>query len=116
LGKITDELASRWILFFAGVFLTNGIPHVVSGVMGRPFQTPLAGDDQPSRKAGRRRRPAARTAQRAVPTQGQGQLAFKTRSAPPPVIFSRPGRPPAAVKILVFSWHALVVNHFAILA
>ena len=42
MGKITDELASRWILFFAGVFLTNGIPHVVSGVMGRPFQSPFA--------------------------------------------------------------------------
>jgi hypothetical protein len=28
--------------FLAGVFLTNGIPHFVSGVMGRPFQTPFA--------------------------------------------------------------------------
>jgi hypothetical protein len=28
--------------FFAGVFLANGIPHFVSGVMGRPFQTPFA--------------------------------------------------------------------------
>jgi len=28
--------------FFAGAFLTNGIPHLVSGVMGRPFQTPFA--------------------------------------------------------------------------
>jgi hypothetical protein len=28
--------------FFAGIFLTNGIPHFVSGVMGRPFQTPFA--------------------------------------------------------------------------
>jgi hypothetical protein len=28
--------------FFAGAFLTNGIPHFVSGVLGRPFQTPFA--------------------------------------------------------------------------
>jgi hypothetical protein len=28
--------------FFAGVFLTNAIPHFVSGVMGRPFQSPFA--------------------------------------------------------------------------
>ena len=28
--------------FFAGAFLTNGIPHFVSGVMGRPLQTPFA--------------------------------------------------------------------------
>ncbi|AXI03743.1 hypothetical protein [Aquirhabdus parva] len=28
--------------FFAGAFLTNSIPHLVSGVMGRPFQTPFA--------------------------------------------------------------------------
>jgi hypothetical protein len=28
--------------FFAGLFLTNAIPHFVSGVTGRPFQTPFA--------------------------------------------------------------------------
>jgi hypothetical protein len=28
--------------FFGGVFLTNAVPHFVSGVMGRPFQTPFA--------------------------------------------------------------------------
>ena len=28
--------------FLAGALLTNGIPHFVSGVMGRPFQTPFA--------------------------------------------------------------------------
>lgn len=28
--------------FFGGVFLMNAIPHVVSGVMGRPFQSPFA--------------------------------------------------------------------------
>jgi hypothetical protein len=27
---------------FGGVFLTNAIPHFVSGVMGRPFQSPFA--------------------------------------------------------------------------
>jgi len=28
--------------FFGGLFLTNAIPHFVSGVTGRPFQTPFA--------------------------------------------------------------------------
>ena len=28
--------------FFAGAFLTNGIPHFVSGLMGRAFQSPFA--------------------------------------------------------------------------
>src|ERR1700687_3763898 len=28
--------------FFGGAFLTNVIPHLVSGVMGRPFQSPFA--------------------------------------------------------------------------
>ena len=28
--------------FFGGLFLSNGIPHFVSGVMGRPFQSPFA--------------------------------------------------------------------------
>jgi hypothetical protein len=27
---------------FGGAFLTNGAPHFVSGVTGRPFQSPLA--------------------------------------------------------------------------
>ena len=27
--------------FFGGIFLANVIPHLVSGMMGRPFQTPL---------------------------------------------------------------------------
>ena len=33
-----------WLLsyFFGGVFAANAIPHIVSGVMGRPFQTPFA--------------------------------------------------------------------------
>jgi hypothetical protein len=28
--------------FFGGAFLANAVPHVVSGLMGRPFQTPFA--------------------------------------------------------------------------
>jgi hypothetical protein len=28
--------------FFGGVFLGNAIPHLVSGQMGRPFQSPFA--------------------------------------------------------------------------
>ena len=28
--------------FFGGLFLANAIPHLVSGVTGRPFQTPFA--------------------------------------------------------------------------
>jgi hypothetical protein len=28
--------------FLGGMFLTNGIPHFISGVMGRPFQSPFA--------------------------------------------------------------------------
>ena len=28
--------------FFGGVFLANAIPHCVSGLLGRPFQSPFA--------------------------------------------------------------------------
>ncbi|HEX3422256.1 MAG TPA: hypothetical protein VHS33_02480 [Sphingomicrobium sp.] len=28
--------------FFGGAFLANAIPHLVSGVMGKPFQSPFA--------------------------------------------------------------------------
>jgi hypothetical protein len=28
--------------FFGGAFLSNAVPHFVSGVMGAPFQTPFA--------------------------------------------------------------------------
>ncbi len=28
--------------FFGGAFLTNAIPHFISGLMGRPFQSPFA--------------------------------------------------------------------------
>ncbi len=28
--------------FFGGMFLANAVPHFVSGMMGKPFQTPFA--------------------------------------------------------------------------
>lgn len=28
--------------FFGGTFLTNAVPHYVSGLLGRPFQSPFA--------------------------------------------------------------------------
>lgn len=28
--------------FFGGAFLTNAVPHLVSGVLGQPFQSPFA--------------------------------------------------------------------------
>jgi hypothetical protein len=28
--------------FFGGAFLTNAVPHLVSGLMGKPFQSPFA--------------------------------------------------------------------------
>lgn len=28
--------------FFGGAFLANTLPHLISGLMGRPFQTPFA--------------------------------------------------------------------------
>ena len=28
--------------FFGGIFLTNAVPHFVSGIMGQPFQSPFA--------------------------------------------------------------------------
>jgi hypothetical protein len=28
--------------FFGGAFLANAVPHLVSGIMGRPFQSPFA--------------------------------------------------------------------------
>jgi hypothetical protein len=28
--------------FFGGVFFANAVPHYVSGIMGRPFQSPFA--------------------------------------------------------------------------
>ena len=41
-----DWLQVNWLhevsYFFAGAFLTNAVPHFVSGMMGRPFQSPFA--------------------------------------------------------------------------
>jgi hypothetical protein len=39
--------SAEWIgpiccVTFSGVFLTNAVPHLVSGLMGRPFQSPFA--------------------------------------------------------------------------
>jgi hypothetical protein len=36
------EWAHDLAYFFGGAFLTNAIPHFVSGVMGKPFQSPFA--------------------------------------------------------------------------
>jgi hypothetical protein len=45
-GTKEECLTMEWIhymsWFFGGVFLANAVPHFVSGVMGRPFQTPFA--------------------------------------------------------------------------
>jgi hypothetical protein len=39
-------MSTSWLhelsYFFAGAVLTNAVPHLVSGVMGRPFQSPFA--------------------------------------------------------------------------
>jgi hypothetical protein len=41
-----ERVAMRWnhyvSYFWGGAFLTNAIPHFVSGVMGHPFQSPFA--------------------------------------------------------------------------
>jgi hypothetical protein len=43
---VTTLDSMEWIhdvsYFFGGAFLTNAVPHFVSGVMGRPFQSPFA--------------------------------------------------------------------------
>ena len=40
------ETMTRWYhliaWFFGGAFLTNAVPHLVSGVSGSPLQTPFA--------------------------------------------------------------------------
>jgi hypothetical protein len=48
-GSKNDEeehLTMNWIHsvshFFGGAFLANAVPHFVSGMMGRPFQSPFA--------------------------------------------------------------------------
>jgi len=41
-----ERLIMNWLhdlsYFFGGAFLANAAPHFVSGVMGRPFQSPFA--------------------------------------------------------------------------
>jgi hypothetical protein len=41
-----ESITMTWLhlvsYFFGGIFLANAIPHIVSGVLGRPFQTPFA--------------------------------------------------------------------------
>ena len=41
-----ERLTMNWLqsvsYFFGGLFLTNAVPHFVSGIMGKPFQTPFA--------------------------------------------------------------------------
>jgi hypothetical protein len=39
---MTTELIHYSSYFFGGAFLTNALPHFVSGVMGRAFQSPFA--------------------------------------------------------------------------
>lgn len=39
---MTMEWSQMLPYFFGGAFLTNAVPHFVSGVMGRPFQSPFA--------------------------------------------------------------------------
>jgi len=42
----TERLIMMWLhdlaYFFGGVFLANAVPHYVSGMIGRPFQSPFA--------------------------------------------------------------------------
>lgn len=42
----TPDNSMKWYhylaAFFAGVFLTNGIPHFINGISGNPFPTPFA--------------------------------------------------------------------------
>jgi hypothetical protein len=41
-GRRTMDWLNLISYFFGGVFLCNAIPHIVSGLMGRPFQSPFA--------------------------------------------------------------------------
>ena len=47
-------LALMCLISFGGAFLANAVPHLVGGVMGRPFQSPFA----KPRGAGSPRRPS----------------------------------------------------------
>src|ERR1700689_2881892 len=39
---LADISAFDMAYFFGGAFLANAVPHFVSGMMGRPFQSPFA--------------------------------------------------------------------------
>jgi len=45
-GKNEDDIVVNWLhdlsYFFGGLFLANAVPHFVSGISGRPFQSPFA--------------------------------------------------------------------------
>lgn len=41
-GRVDSALLNLVSLFFAGLFLANGIPHFVSGISGRKFHSPFA--------------------------------------------------------------------------
>ena len=40
--ELNMNLVNHISYFFGGAFFVNSIPHLVSGMMGRPFQTPFA--------------------------------------------------------------------------
>jgi hypothetical protein len=41
-AALTTEWTHRASYFLGGAFFANAVPHFVSGVMGRPFQSPFA--------------------------------------------------------------------------
>ena len=43
-GSIESTMTNLYYIsyFFGGIFLANAVPHFVSGMMGRPFQSPFA--------------------------------------------------------------------------
>ncbi len=41
-GRLSMQWPHEISYFFGGVFLANAVPHFVSGIMGRPFQSPFA--------------------------------------------------------------------------
>jgi hypothetical protein len=44
--EVEDYIIMEWLYYvsylFGGAFLTNALPHLISGLMGRPFQSPFA--------------------------------------------------------------------------
>jgi hypothetical protein len=41
-GRSNMNWTNHISYFFGGAFFANAIPHIVSGIMGRPFQSPFA--------------------------------------------------------------------------